>query len=151
MATVRVHIRDYSGEPSTFAIEVPALTSANIDATITAAVGFQNALNDLIIGGVYKRTLSAQENLFTPIVSDPFAQREIKWFVPFTDNVNPDGDGHFTIATPDLSLLVPGTDLLDVASAEWTAFVAAVGVLPARSSLGNAITLGQPYVVGRRG
>lgn len=151
MPTVRLTIEDYSAESSSFALFVPGLTAANIDAAILAAVGVQSALENLIIGGVTRRVLSAQDNAFSPVVSNPFAQREIKWFVPYTDLTDPAGNGHFTIATPDLSLLVPGTDLLDTSTTEWTNFVAAVEALGAVSRLGNEIALGQPYVVGRTG
>lgn len=142
-------IRDHSNETSSFSLNTPALSAINIDdygGVFTAAL--DSALDPFILGNVAKRTLTAESVVVSnDIPANPYAQREMKWLVPYRDNVT-GLPGSFEIPTADLSQLVPNTDLLDTSTTEWDTLRDLLE-LRARSNAGNAITIGQPRLVGR--
>jgi len=72
---------DYDGEPSSMTVNTAEVTAAGLDAATTAAQALRTAINGLILGGVEQVTIN--DNIWDTVVpvTDPFAQREIKWTV----------------------------------------------------------------------
>ena len=142
-------IRDHSNETSSFSFHTPQLSAINIDdygAVFSTAL--MNALDPLILGNVARHSLIANTVQVSALIpANVYAQRELKWHVPYNDDVY-GLPGSFDIPTPDLSLLVPNTDLLDTTLAAWDTFRDLIE-LRAVSNAGNPITLGQPRLVGR--
>lgn len=142
-------IRDHSREISSFSIHVPQLSAINIDdygGVFSTAL--MNAVDPLITGNVARHSLTANT---VPVSADapanPWSQRELKWNVPYTDDVT-GLPGSFEIPTADVALLIPNTDLLDTSLPAWDTFRDLIE-LRAVSNAGNPITLGQPRLVGR--
>ena len=79
---------------------------------------------------------------------DAFSQRETKWRVVYTDDVNPVGNGSFEIGGADLTKLSPGTGRADLADADIAALVAWLEA-NSLSRLGNAISIEYIEHVGR--
>lgn len=144
-----VTVRDNSRETSSFSFHVPQLSAINIDdygGVFSTAL--MNALDPLITGNVARHSLRANTvQVSSDAPANVWAQRELKWEVPYTDDVS-GLPGSFEIPTADLTLLIPGTDLLDTANAAWDTFRDLIE-LRAVSNAGNPITLGQPKLVGR--
>lgn len=144
-----VTIRDHSGETSTTQWNTPQLSAANIDdygATLSTAL--MTAIDPLIMGNVARHSLQAN-SVFVSAAKpgDKNAQRERKWYVPYTDTVT-GISGHFEIPTADAALLIANTDLLDTSLAAWDTFRDLVEANFV-SNVGNPIELGQPQLVGR--
>lgn len=141
--------QDYSGEKSTAQVNIVALTAGNIAATLTAVDVFSAAMDAVTLGNPVKETIVAEENQTgSGNAGSAFAQRELKWLVTYKDNTTND---IYTaeIPCPDLALLVPGTDLMDIGTGtdgetfvnQWEALV--------KSRNGNATTVIQIRAVGR--
>lgn len=141
--------QDYSGEKSTMQVNIVALTAGNIAATLTAVDVFSAAVDAVTLGNPIKETIVAEENQTgSGNAGSAFAQRELKWLVTYKDNTTND---IYTaeIPCPDLALLVPGTDLMDVSSgSDGETFVTQWQTL-VKSRNGNAVTVIQVRAVGR--
>jgi len=141
-------IEDYSAEKSSFAVAGVAASSANYDAQQTLLIALADAVEDLIIGALRKREYVASVAFpNTGDVTNAFAQRELKWLITYSDDVTGKLQ-QCEIAAPDLSLLVAGSDLLDLAGTEGAAFVTAFEAF-VKSDAGNAVTVQSGRVVGR--
>jgi len=141
-------IMDYSGEASNFRLAGANVSSANYDAQQVLVIALSDAIEDLIIGQLAERAFTssvAEPNTVAP--TNPFAQRELKWLVTYQDATTGDLQ-QCEIAAPDLSLLVPGSDLLDLAGTEGAAFVDAFEAF-VQSAAGNAVTVQTVRLVGR--
>jgi len=120
-----IQITDYSDEKSSFAVTSVTINAGNLAAQQTLAAALVGAVEDLIIG-----ELTRQEQCLviydTPAVpTNPYAQREMKWLVSYIGDAS---GKRFTveIATPDITdNVVPNTDIADLASTDWAAFVTA--------------------------
>lgn len=145
---VNFTVTDYTRESSNFAVNGISISSANYDAQITAAIALSAAIEGLIIGQLAKREVVASiafPQTSTP--TDPFAQREMKWLVVYQDDTTSKLQS-LEIACPDLALLTPNTDLLNLASTEGAAFVTAFESF-VRSSDGNTVSVVSARLVGR--
>lgn len=145
---------DHSGEKSSVAINVPALTAGNIAAT---SDGMQFATAGELAA------LIASLSLCTPVQSQGqawvtksaqtlpgshYAQREIGLMVSYTDNVN--GKVYrFTIPGPAWDTIgAENSDEVNSAAAQWTAFKAKAETVMV-SPDGNPITIIGGRLVGR--
>jgi len=145
---VNFTITDYTRESSNFSVNGINVSSANYDAQQTQAIALSDAIEGLSIGQVAKREfISSIAFPETATPTDPFAQREMKWLVVYQDDTTSKLQS-MEIACPDLALLVPNTDLLDLTSTEGAAFVTAFEAF-ARSSDGNPVSVVSARLVGR--
>jgi len=150
MTVSTITINDYSNEKSTFQVNSIVLTAGNFAAESTEATALVTAVEALTIGEVVKQTLN-QIVLDSPATpSNVYAQREVKWNVSYIG----DSSGKLfslEIAAPDLTdNLVDNTDLADLSSTDWAAFIAAFEAF-ARSpdDLAETVTVTAARLVGR--
>lgn len=147
-SSTNFRIVDTSGENSSFRVAGADVSSANYDAQQTQVIALSDAIEGLIIGQLAERRFTSSVAFPDTVApSDPYAQRELKWLITYSDDVTGDLQ-QIEVATPDLSLLVPGSDVLDLASTEGAAFVTAFETF-ARSKDGNAVTVVGGRLVGR--
>lgn len=135
---------------SSFGVTSVTLSSGNIAAQQTAAGALSSAIENLSIGHLdkYAQSLILLDNPITP--SNVYAQREMKWLVTYVGAVS---GKKFTleIAAPDITgNIVPNTDLADLASTDWAAFVTAFEAYAKSPDNGTeAVTVESARVVGR--
>jgi len=120
-----IQITDYSNEKSSFGVTSITANAGNLAAQQTAAAALVAAVEDLTIGEVTKQQM-ALVILDTPAIpTSPYAQRELKWLVRYVG----DSSGKIfsvEIAAPDITdNVAPNTDIADLASTDWAAFVTA--------------------------
>lgn len=120
-----IQITDYSNEKSSFAVTSITANAGNLAAQQTAAAALVGAVDDLTIGEVTKQSMNLVI-LDTPAIpTSPYAQRELKWYVRYVG----DSSGKIfsiEIAAPDITdNVVPNSDVADLASTDWAAFVTA--------------------------
>lgn len=139
---------DYGEEATRFGFHIVQLTSANFDATIAAVATLQGAVDNVVLGLFDGKTVQAQDIEVGPKATDPYAQREAKWRVRYTDDVSSQGNGSFEIGMPDLTLLVAGTGKMDITAGAGAALVTAIEAT-VLSRLGNAVTVTEIIHVGR--
>lgn len=143
-------IEDYSQETSSFALTSITVNAGNLAAQQTAAAALFGAIDDLTIGNLYKQqmTLVIQD---TPApATNPYAQRELKWLVSY-QGVDSGKIFQCEIAAPDITdNVVTNTDVADLTSDDWAAFVTAFVSFVRSPDNGteNVIVLGA-RVVGR--
>jgi len=118
-----ITINDYSDEKSSFAVISVTANAGNLAAQQTLAAALVGAVDDLTIGEIVKQE-QCLIILDTPAIpTSPYAQREMKWLVTYAG----DSSGKkfsVEIACPDITdNVVPNTDLADLASTDWAAFV----------------------------
>lgn len=125
MTISTLQFTDYSDERSSVQINGVALTAANFDAQATASAALSVAVGALSIGELTKRTY-AQVALDDPsIPTNPFAQRELKWYVSYRGDTS---GKKFSLEIPCANVtdnLVPNTDIADLTSTDWANFVTA--------------------------
>lgn len=150
MASRLTHtILDYSNEQSAFGVEGVTVSSANYDAQLTEAIALTTAIQGIVIGTVAERKfLASVANPESGLPASQYAQRELKWLVTYSDTVNGDIQ-QCEIACPDLTLLVAGSDLMNLAGAPGLAFVAAFEDFVISKS-GNAVNVDSIRLVGRK-
>lgn len=144
MSKVRCPFTDYGGEKSTATFKVDsAISDANITVVVSAVDGVTlgNRQDAVFVQEVTKDVGTAGPS------SNALAQREIKWLVRATDDVN-GKNVQIEIPTADLSLLTGGSDFLDLGGTEALALVAALEA-HAQSIDGNAISVNSIQFVGR--
>ena len=144
MANERVKYTDASDEVSYVSIPLNDATGGAARATVLATlagltIGTQGQAN--FVTSVEDQV----DNLSLP--ANQFAQRETKWLVTFTDDVN-GRIGQFEIPTADLSLLTVGSDQIDYTDQAVIDFIAAIDANGV-SRDGNAITVATIEHVGR--
>lgn len=151
MATLNtVQITDYSNEKSSLGLTSVTANAGNLAAQQTAAAALVAAINDLTIGEVTKQIMSLVILDAPAIPSSPYAQRELKWLVQYVG----DASGKiFTseIAAPDITdNVAPNTDIADLSSADWVAFVTAFeGYVRSPDNGTETVTVLGAKVVGR--
>jgi len=146
---VEVQFLDYSLERSTATFEGVEITAANFAAQKTLIDSLVGSLQAITLATKIKDSRTAVETKFTETrPTSPYAQRENKWLLRFTDNVNPTGNGSKEVPAPDLDLLNAEGTYLDLTSTEGAAFKTDFEAFQ-RSRLGNAVTLVSAQYVGR--
>ncbi len=116
--------RDFSDETSNTTFEGVDLTAGNFAAQNTLMDNLVTAVQALLVGHIFKDRRVAVQSTIAGVVASPYAQREMKWLVSFTDNVLGDRLS-VELPAPALSFLVPGSDLIDMTDPAVTTFIAA--------------------------
>lgn len=139
-------VRDYSGEQSAVSMPGTNMNAGNIAAQTGLIGDLSDAIQAVILGYLFKESAFAFETAIAGSVTDPFAQRELKWLVTLEDS---GGILHnMSIPTPDLQFLVAGSDLADLSGAEMVALIAAIeAYYKANGTL--AVTVSSIRLVGR--
>jgi len=118
-------ITDYSNEKSNFNVTSITANAGNLAAQQTAAAALAAAVEDLTIGELTKQHMQLFIVDTPAIPTNPYAQREMKWLVQYVG----DSSGKIfsiEIAAPDLTdNTVPNSDIADLTSTDWAAFVTA--------------------------
>jgi len=118
-------VTDYSNEKSSFGITSITVTSGNIVAQQGYAADVAAAVDDLSLGELTKQVMGLVI-LDTPAIpTSPYAQREMKWLVQYQATTS---GKIFTIEIPAPDItdnVVVNTDVADLSSADWVAFIAA--------------------------
>jgi len=118
-------ITDYSNEKSSFGVTSITANAGNLAAQQTAAAALFAAIEDLSIGELTKQSMNLIIYDTPAIPTSPYAQRELKWLVQYQG----DSSGKLfsvEIAAPDITdNVVVNTDVADLASTDWAAFVTA--------------------------
>lgn len=118
-------INDYSNEKSAFGVTSITANAGNLAAQQTAAAALFAAVEDLTIGELVKQTMNLVIYDTPAIPTSPYAQRELKWLVQYVG----DSSGKtfsIEIAAPDITdNVVENTDVADLGSTDWAAFVTA--------------------------
>lgn len=153
MASLNLKFKDYSNEASTVALQAADPTDGtDFEALLAAQTAAIANISSLSIGSLVQRGLTAYiAKLNTALPTNPYAHREIKWFIPMR---HVDGTpAEFTIPVAKLvgagsvPLVIAGSDLANMSAAEWAAFTT---WLNADNVFFPGYTLdGTPYVVGR--
>lgn len=117
---------DFSNEKSTFSVFNDAITAVSLPGFLTQFGALRTALEGVTLGVVQQEQWVGDRTVIsnTP-PTDPFAQRELKWLVGYT---NPASGKLFTVEVPTADptgRLVAGTDLADLNEAAMAAFVTA--------------------------
>lgn len=140
---------DFDGEISNASVRGTTITAGNFTAQDALLDAIASAIDGVSVGNMYKdqRILSEVETPKT-LPALAWAQRETKWLVRYTDDVDSNGDGSFEIPAADLTLLLTGTKNMNIASGAGLALVTALeaGMV---SRLGNAISIVNVVHVGR--
>lgn len=150
MAQNTFTITDASQENSSFGFSSSTLTAGNIAGQTSALATLKTATDNLTIGHVAKQQV-AQILVSDPgVPTDPYAQRELKWLVTYQAVTS----GHnFTLEIPAPNLtdnIVAGSDLADLTSDDWTAWVSAfVSVAKAPDDLTDSVIVLGARLVGR--
>lgn len=144
--------KDYGipGELSTVVFTGVDLTNLNIVAESAAADALRLAAEAITLGGIQKRALVAWENDTRVEPSDPFAQREMKWLVKYTDDVT---SQKYQLEMPcaDLQYLDPNnSDKALMTAGPVAAFVSAFEAFQKSPGDGNPVTVNEILFVGRR-
>lgn len=118
-------ITDYSNEKSSFAVTSITVNAGNLAAQQTEAAALAAAIDALTIGELTKQTMNLVI-LDTPAIpTDPYAQRELKWLVTYVGDAS-GKSFNVEIAAPDLTgNTVVNSDVANLASTDWAAFVTA--------------------------
>lgn len=146
-------VKDYSGETSNHAVDTPELTAANF-AAMTGAGGlipnYYDALNGIVIGNITKEVITAEViEISNANAGSVWAQVESKWLVRYRDTVDATQDiMRREIACPDLTLLQPNTDYLNLTAGAGLAFRTAFEALVV-SPGGNPVEVVDVQFVGR--
>jgi len=149
--SVSMTFRDYNNETSIHSMDIPDLTAANFDAYVDTSgliPDYYDAVNGITVGNIGSERISARDILVSQApAGSVWAQVEMKWLVFYTDTVTAKVYRR-EIPTPDLTLLVAGTDLLNIASGAgltWKNAAEALWVSPDN----NPITIFKAQLVGR--
>lgn len=142
-------LMDYDSEVSTVQVYATDLSEANIAAQITLQSNFGAAINGMSTGSLQKIEYGNVVSANNPAPPDPFAQRELKWRVDYSDDVTGE-KGYFTVPCANAARLDPNNrgkaEIGD--GAQVDAFVTATEAY-VLSKAGNAITVLQIVLVGR--
>jgi len=147
---VAFQITDYSNEKSTTVLNTTVLTAGNFAAQQTLAAALAAAIEDLTIGELTKQ-INSVPVLDTPAIpTNPYAQREMKWLVSYQGDVS----GKLfssEIAAPDITdNVVPNTDVADITSTDWAAFVTAFeAYVKSPDDPTETVTVIGAHIVGR--
>lgn len=143
-------LRDYDAETTTFRVSAAELNAGNIAAQLTLQAALGTAINDMVLGSLWRIAYGNEVPGVTPQASDPFAQREMKWLISYTDDVT----GKLyqcELGTADLSNLDPNNrDSANIGDGGVVdAFVAAFEAYVVAPDTGNAVSIVSIIPVGR--
>jgi len=145
-----IQITDYSNEKSSFGVTSVTANAGNLAAQQTLAAALVGAVEALTIGEVTKQSMNLVILDAPAIPTSPFAQREMKWLVQYQGATS---GKIFTveIAAPDITdNVAPNTDIADLSSTDWAAFVAAFEAYVKSPDNGTeAVTVIKAKLVGR--
>lgn len=152
MAKLNITYKDYSNESSTLGLDAADITDgAGYTAFLAGVTPAITAHQGLTLGAQVRRTILADTtDVSNPLPTNPYAQRELKWYIPLVSVAGVRRG--YTIPVARLegasdSLVVPGSDLANLTAAEWAAFTA---WLAGDNIFFPGYTLdGTPYLVGR--
>lgn len=120
-----IQITDYSDEKSSFAVTSVTANAGNLAAQQTLAANLIAAVDDLTIGEITKQEMCLVILDSPAIPTNPYAQREMKWLVSY-QAVTSGKKFSVEIAAPDVTgNVVANSDIADLTSADWVAFVTA--------------------------
>lgn len=145
-----IQITDYSNEKSSFGVTSVTANAGNLAAQQTLAAALVGATEDLTIGEVTKQQMSLVILDAPAIPTSPYAQREMKWLVQYQGNTS----GKLfsvEIAAPDITdNVAPNTDIADLSSTDWAAWVTAFEAYAKSPDNGTeAVTVIGARIVGR--
>ena len=146
-------IRDYSGETATHQVDTSEITAANFAAMVDVGgliPDYYDALDGIVIGNIARERITADViEISSAKAGSVWAQVESKWLVRYRDTVDASAPVYRReIPCPDATLLVPGTDLMNItagAGLTWRNAAEALWKSPA----GNAIEIVSVEFVGR--
>lgn len=143
-------IRDWSNEMSSFGVVSVTGNAGNLAAQLALAATLTSAIENLTIGHLDKHSyqIIPLDSPITP--SNVYAQRENKWLVTYMG----DTSGKLfslEIAAPDKTdNTVPNSDVADLSSTDWVAFVGAFEAYAKSPDNGTeAVTVIRAEYVGR--
>lgn len=151
MARASMTLTDYSGEKTTFAVSVGALSGANFDTVNTAWTALRTAVQGITLGVTANQSLASAVNLSSALAASPLAQRENKWLITYVGNTS--GKAYqVELGTAELDggHLIPNSDLADLTHADWVAFISAFeAIVAAPDDLTEEVTVQSARFVGR--
>ncbi len=143
--------KDFSGEKSTCSFNFDAVTVLNIVQHLVDFGALRASIEAISAGTLVQDSWVGDRTKYAGAnPTDENAQRELKFLVMYEDDSTLDV-GRMEIPCPDLSIadiLLPGTDMVDLAQALVATFVTAFELF-ARSQNGNTVTVLGIRVVGR--
>ena len=145
-----MRIRDYDGENSSFGLPGADLTAGNFAAQVALWDALRTAIEGIIIGNQAEYSLKAVEaEVDDTNPASQYAQRELKWLVGWTNTST--GEKHTTeIATPDLTLLVANSQVMNTAAGAGAQFVTDFEAVVRGGVAGtNLVTVDYVRLVGR--
>lgn len=150
MGRVNVSIRDYSQELSNFGYEATALTAGNIVAQTALHAAVEAATEGITIGVVAKQTYAQILDESASIPALAYAQREMKALVTY-QAVTSGKKFQLEIAAPLLvGQLVENTDIFDLTTTEWAAWVTAfVAAAKSPDDIADSVIVLGARLVGR--
>jgi len=150
MAKGSMTIRDYSEELSNFGYDASVLTAGNIVAQTALHAALATATEGITIGVLAKQNLTQVLDESASIPALAYAQRELKALVTY-QAVTSGKKFQIEIAAPLLvGTLVPGTDVFDLTSSEWDAWVTAfVAVAKSPDDIADSVIVLGARLVGR--
>lgn len=139
---------DHDGETSGVSVRMPEVTDVNYSTAESQIASLISALDAVTLMNPVKDT---RTYVVTPysgaLPANGFAQREAKFVVFYTDTAG--NKGTIEIPGADLSLLVPGQDVIDISNAGAGLNLANALEALHLSKQGNAITIDQISHAGR--
>jgi len=145
-----IQITDYSNEKSSFGVTSVTANAGNLAAQQTLAADLVAATDDLTIGELTKQQMALVILDSPAIPTNPYAQREMKWLVQY-QGVTSGKLFSVEIAAPDITdNVVANSDVADLASADWDAWVTAFEAFAKSPDNGTeAVTVIGARLVGR--
>jgi len=145
-----IQITDYSNEKSSFGVTSVTANAGNLAAQQTLAADLVAATEDLTIGEVTKQQMALVILDSPAIPTNPYAQREMKWLVQY-QGVTSGKLFSTEIAAPDITdNVVVNSDVADLTSADWDAWVTAFEAFAKSPDNGTeAVTVIGARLVGR--
>lgn len=120
-----IQITDYSNEKSSFGVTSVTANAGNLAAQQALAATLVSTTEDLTIGEVTKQVMNLVILDAPAIPTSPYAQRELKWLVSYQATTS-GKVFQIEIAAPDITdNVVPNSDVADLASDDWVAWIAA--------------------------
>ena len=150
MTISTLQFTDYSNEKSSVTFQSAALAESTFDTDVAAIAALSVATAALSIGLLTRRTYAqvALDDPDTP--TNVYAQREIKWLVSYRGDTS---GKLYQLEIPAANLtsnLVANTDLADLSSTQWAAWVGAFETTArAPDNLTETVTVISARVVGR--
>ena len=141
-------IVDHDGETGVISLGGPNMTAATFDAVAALIETLGTAIDGITLGTLGRKSVEAiVDPGSAALPADPFAQREFKWVVEYTDTTT--GKTYRReIPTANLALLVPGTEMMDISAGAGLAFVTAFEAY-VTSEVGNVIEVDRVVFVAR--